>query len=165
MYQNALDLFFFYSFLLIALFNLVKTKDKIVAGVSLLYASTQFFNFFYTPISWIDLCFESIVCLLLGLAILSQSVRVWSVSLSIILISSIALIFIEFVDYHLFNSYFEQTYITWINATTALEIIILIMASNGYLHNYAGGTNTIWNDIYNFIRYNVGKLSAKEAPG
>jgi hypothetical protein len=159
MEPNTLNVFFLSSLLLIALLS----KDKVVSGVSLLFASTQFFNFFYSPVNWIDLCFESAVCLFMGIAVLSQTVRIWGVSLAIIMISSIFLIFIEFIDYHLFGSYLEQTYAVWINATTALEIIILLMASNGRLHSYAGGNDNFWDDINNFVRDSFGKLSSKEA--
>lgn len=146
----------FFLLALIATFS----KDKVVSGVAYVYAFIHFFNIFYTPTSWLDFCFEAATCLILGLIVISQTVRVWAVALALTLIASISLIFIEFIDYFAFNSYLEATYLQWIHATTILEILILASAQNGHLHYYTDG---FWSDIHRIFASNLNKISSKQA--
>jgi len=138
----------------------VLSKDRVVSGVAYLYSFAHLFNLFYYPSGWMDLCFEAGLCLGLGLAIVSQSVRTWAVSLAVILIMSITLIFVEFIDYFMFNSYFQSEYLQWIHITTVMEIIILALARNGFLHSY---TNDYWNNLHHIIRDNFGKILIRQA--
>ena len=138
----------------------ILSKDRVVSGIAYLYSFTHLWSIKYDATSWLDLCLEAGVCLGLGLAIISQSTRTWAVSLAVILIMSIALITIEFIDYFAFNSYFEAVYIQWIYATTFLEIIILAMATNGLLHNYTDG---FWANIHHIVRDSFNKVSTRQA--
>ena len=151
---NFLDIAPFIIFSLIA----VSSKDKVISGIAYIYSFIHLYNMFYDPSNWIDLCIESSICLLLGIFIISQSIRTWAVSLAVILIMSIALIFLEFIDYFMFNSYLQATYLQWIYATTALEIIILTLASNGLLHTYS---NDFWHDIHRIVSRDSNKISIK----
>lgn len=136
------------------------SKDKVVSGVAYIYAFIHFFNIFYDPTSWLDFCFEAATCLILGLIVISQTVRVWAVALALTLIASISLILIEFIDYFAYNSYFEATYLQWIHATTILEIIILASAQNGHLHYYTDG---FWTDIHRMVTNNTNKIFTRQA--
>lgn len=153
------DLLTLFEFILLASIAIF-SKDKVVTGIASVYAFVHLFNIYYDPTSWIDLCFEAATCLLLGFIIISQTVRAWAVSLAIILIASIGLIFIEFVDYFTSNSYLEATYLQWIHATTILEIIILSSAQNGHLHYY---TDDFWTDVHRIFSGNANKISIKQA--
>ena len=136
------------------------SKDKVVSGVAYVYAFIHFFNIYYNPTSWLDLCFEAATCLILGFIVISQTVRVWAVALALTLIASISLILIEFIDYFAYNSYFEATYLQWIHATTILEIIILASAQNGHLHYYTDG---FWTDIHRMVTNNTNKIFTRQA--
>lgn len=147
------------EFFLLGLISIF-SKDKIVSGVAAIYAFAHLFNIYYDPSSWVDLCFEAATCLILGLIVISQTVRVWAVALALTLIASISLILIEFIDYFAYNSYFESTYLQWIHATTILEIIILASAQNGHLHYYTDG---FWSDIHRMVTNNSNKISNGQA--
>jgi len=160
MESEPLNIVFTLAFLAIGLF----CKDRIISGMAFILASVQIFNFFYIPSSWIDLCFESIVCSLLGIFVLSQSARDWAVSLAIVQRISIGLILIEFIDYFLFGSMLEQFYQVKVIAVSILEIIILAMAWNGILHAYSrSGTLDYWHDRDNQFWHGLKKLSLKKA--
>ena len=137
------------------------SKDPLVSGIAYLYCLTHTFALWYVPSSWLDLCIEAACCSLLGFMVISQSARDWAAYLTDILVLSIVLLAIEFIDYFLFNSYLEVTYVTWIHLTTVLEIIILVLANNGLLHSYTGGINDMWANIHNILRYSTKKLSFK----
>ena len=150
-----IDFAIFGAFLVIA----GSAKDKIVAGIAALYAIIHFYGIYYHSITWVDLCFEAALCAFLGGIILSQSVRTWAVYLTSLLIISIVLISVEFVDYFCCNSYLTKTYEVWIYITTGLELLILTLARNGFLHSYTDHLHDFWTDIHYRLRHYVNKVS------
>ena len=140
------------------------TKDKVVRSVALLYTLLHLYNLFYSAGDWYlsALYFEAAVCLLVGGFILSQSVRTWAVYLVLLLIMSIGLILIEFVDYLCCNSYLNETYKIWIYITTGLELLILTLARNGLLHSYTDSFHDFWLNIHRVLRHNVSKVFVRQ---
>jgi len=126
----------FLAFLILTLFCGIVKKDPILFRISAMFTLVHFFNIFYYPISWVDLCAEAILCAVMGKITLLYSGRSWARHINIIMTSSIILILIEYTDYWVTDSYLELWYEQWIYVITGLEIAVLLLASNGYLQYY-----------------------------
>lgn len=119
-------------------------KDPLLYKIASLFALVHFFNIFYNPegIGPVSFLLESITCAALGFIATNQSLRAWSLSIGIIMISSIVLILLEFIDTLAFGSKLTDIWLQWIHITTAFEILIFLAASNGYLQFYGDGPNS-----------------------
>lgn len=117
-------------------------KDFLLLEVSFLFALIHFFNIQYHPsgVGPTSFLLESIVCLVLGYVTVAHSIRAWAVAIGIIMISSIALILFEFIDWAINSSKLTGTWLLWIHIITLLEIAVFMLASNGYLQFYGSDT-------------------------
>jgi hypothetical protein len=113
-------------------------KDFLLLELSFLFALIHFFNIPYHPsgVGPTSFLLESIVCLVLGYVTVAHSIRAWAVAIGIIMISSIALILFEFIDWAINSSKLTDTWLLWIHIITLLEIAIFMMAPNGYFQFY-----------------------------
>lgn len=126
----------FLAFLILTLFCGIVKKDPILFRIAAMFTLVHFFNIFYYPTTWIDLCGEAVLCAMMGKITLLYSGRSWAKHINIIMTSSIILILIEYTDYWVTDSYLELWYQQWIYVITGLEIAVLLLASNGYLQYY-----------------------------
>lgn len=116
-------------------------KDPLLYKVASLFALIHFFNMFYNPegIGPVSFLLESIICAALGFIATNKSLRAWSLSIGIIMVSSISLTLFEFIDYAINASKLTETWLVWIHIITAFEVLIFLAASNGYLQFYGDG--------------------------
>lgn len=122
-------------FALTALLALFPKKDLPLFCVCVLFTIVHYLNTFFDPTQFGAFSFilEAMLCFgIAGLVLLSKSD--WALAISGIMLLSIALILVEFIDYFMFNSTLETIYSIWIDVTTALELIILALAYNGTIY-------------------------------
>ncbi len=132
-WPNADTFIFFICYCLI---GLVSFKDKVLLKVVICFSLVHFFNLFYYPVTWVDLCLEAVICTALAATAYKASKRDWSLSLMFLMLTANLLILVEFLDYFCCNSYFINVYSQWVTLQTIMELIILAMASNGLLQRY-----------------------------
>lgn len=111
-------------------------KDPVLFKLSSLFALVHGLSIFYYPVGAITYLIESILCLVLGVVTINNSLRAWSIALGSIMGASILLRLLEFSDYSYNNYEYQLTWLAWIHITTAAEAIVFLMASNGLLQFY-----------------------------